>query len=168
MKSTFSLSSRINLWCSKSPGVILWTSARVYFFLVPTFPSTCLVYFPHSPKLLRPPLETGCELAPFNQMYEWGCMKSFNVLSFSCGEAAPFPQNLKLAWRCKVSGLFFCNWGCMSLLFSDEPEQTVSTPKRPSIIQTWLNIDDILNLWMVSKSTEAGIMSLWLVSYPYK
>lgn len=51
-----------------------------------------------STKLLRPPPEKGRELAPFNQMWEQGFMNSIKVLSFSHGEAAPFPQPPKLQW----------------------------------------------------------------------
>lgn len=134
------------------------------------FPSTCLAYFyfcsPHSPKLLRPPPEKSRELAPFNQMRERGCMNSIKVLSFSCGEAAPFPQNPKLTWSCNAFWSIFCYCGCKNSfsLWWTSLCTAVEHQSKLSLIKTWLNTDDVFNHWMIWNSTEA-VRNIWIWCY---
>lgn len=98
------------------------------FFHVATFPQPAAPTFyfcsPHSSKGLWPLPEKGCELAPFNQMWEQGCMNHIKVSPFSCGEAAaPFSQNPKPSWSCNAfwSISYYC--GCrnrsLSFIYSD-------------------------------------------------
>lgn len=117
-KSTFSVSSIINLWCSKSPGVILWWSDGGFFSVPLSPPPASPTSTSHIPlKLLRPPPETGRELAPFNQMWDaWMTLKG-------CDLPLKTPK-----WHgaATLSGLFlcYCRRVCFSLM-DWTSEQTV-------------------------------------------
>lgn len=152
------MSSIINQWCSKSPGIILWWS-DVVFFLGPTFTSTCLAYFyfPHSPKITSTTPGGGpwtCSLQ--SNVGRMNSIKSVIIqLWGGCALALKTPK-----WHgaATLSGLFFCycRWVCFSLM-DWTSEQTVSASKKSlrSSKPDWIT-DEVLSLWMVPNCTEAG------------
>lgn len=130
------MSSIINQWCSKSPGIILWWS-DVVFFLGPTFSSTCLAYFyfPHSPKITSTTPGGGpwtCSLQ--SNVGRMNSIKSVIIqLWGGCALALKTPK-----WHGAAIFLLLP----VSLLFSDGLNVRANCQreqKKPSLIQTWLN-----------------------------
>lgn len=87
---------------------------------------------------------------------EQGHMNSIKALSFSCGEAEPFPQNPKVTWHCNAFWSIFCNRGCINwslgFLFLQLSKVRTNFQHWRS---NWPNADDVLDQWMISNSTRA-------------
>lgn len=145
MESTFSLSSGINLWCSKSPGVIPWTSAGVYFFSCSHFP----VDLPH----LLPTFPKIASATPGDRL--WTCS---------------FQSNVWVGVHEKLQHVIMQLWGGCAR--SSKPQIDMELQSWSAFLcqcsQEALNHPDLNEYWRgfksvnTSQSTENDNMSLYL------